>query len=627
MRRRFLLRLRPRPGSEAGMSILELVLAMTVMLGALLTIAHAGTAGLAVVASSRHRQASTALGGLALEKIRALPFDTMALGHDTGDLAAATTVGSSTFDPYIVKDGADYKFTLGDTDASNDERMPNANRTPDDEVPMVDPRVVEDGDTKVDGVQYRIATYISIYNNSGDSYRVTTVVSWPDPSVPDGRSEITTQSVLASPDGCLGTTTRPFAGPCRAFYYGVAGMSNAAIEITGATGQAFKDLDVASAHLTLPVHISTLQLEQTQSVSSRSTASGVRIADPAGSAIKTSGYQSVTSQASNDANLSAGTEDSASLVPPTGDAVAALKDTASPPARLRLVPGINDVGDTVTVTQATGPPSLGCKDESKKVLMTSSPCANSSANQVGSSTYPDARIEIKAGGVSDPWMLANVAPPGSDDNWATTYRDNADSSVTCSTATLASERCIRSVAKRKLGQVDFAGLSAEVTGPSGWNGYLVRLTGFTDTVTASAGSGEKTGPAGPSASVAGTISYWAGETTGYVSLTDLDDVNKAIDVQPVEVAAPAFGAGGKVKITADLRTGGVTYVNEGTCLDTPTPDPCIRKRGQATSSSPILGTIRYVVTNDAGTIVDFVMTIDLGTLTASATYEPPPSAV
>ena len=52
------------------MTILELVLAMTVMLGALLTIAHAGTAGLGVVTKSRQRQEAAGLASQTLERMR-----------------------------------------------------------------------------------------------------------------------------------------------------------------------------------------------------------------------------------------------------------------------------------------------------------------------------------------------------------------------------------------------------------------------------------------------------------------------------------------------------------------------------------------------------------------------------
>lgn len=597
------------------MSILELVLAMTVMLGALLTIAHAGTAGIAVVANSRQRQTASGLGSKAIETIRALPFDTLSAGHDTGDLNAATTVGSATFDSNIKKNGTLYYYTHGDSDPANDELMPNVDRTPDDKVPWVDPMVTEDAATKIDGVQYRVNSYVSLYKDpSTASFRVTTIVSWRDPGAVGGRSSLMSQSVAASPNGCLSTTTHPFAGPCRAFFYGVAGLSNAAIAITGADGSPVAGLTMSGAQVDLPTHLVTLQLEQTQSVSSRATASGARITNGS-TVVDESGYESSFTQASNDANLSVGSANSSTLGPSTGSA----RTISGPSGLVRVVPGIDDVGSTISTTEATGP--VVCKDEAAATLATSSPCANSLARQVGAGSYPNALVEMQVGGATGPWMLASVAPPGSDDNWSRSYRDNGVTPVQCSTTTAINERCIRSAAKRKLGNVNLAALPSGVTGPPGWNGALVHLSGFTDTVMASGGKGTPTGPSGPSATVAGTISYWNG--SGYSSMTSLSTPDVSIPVDPVEVDVPALGPGFKIKITSALRVGGVAYVDSG-C---PTPNPCSRTRAQAVSRSPILGQIRYTVTDASGTLADLYIQVDLGTLIASATYKGPPSAV
>ena len=82
----FLRRLRSRLRGEAGFTLIELMVAVSIMLVALLALAYTATIGFSDIALARQRQGASGLANQTMEQIRALPFDVLKKGLSNADL-------------------------------------------------------------------------------------------------------------------------------------------------------------------------------------------------------------------------------------------------------------------------------------------------------------------------------------------------------------------------------------------------------------------------------------------------------------------------------------------------------------------------------------------------------------
>jgi hypothetical protein len=198
---------------------------------------------------------------------------------------------------------------------------------------------------------------------------------------------------------------------------------------------------------------------------------------------------------------------------------------------------------------------------------------------------------------------------------------------------------MRATTVRTFGTVSLIALPSNVTPPSGWNGYLLSLTNYSDQASAAAGITT----AAPTASVQPTsgasqptILYWNG--TGYSSIVGaaLNSTGTIPLPATMQVGPQQFGTGGSRRwvcttITPSLRRGGASTSSVGSP----------RTSVKASMAAPIQGTIGYRVsiysTNPTscalptGTLlstpVDLTVSIDLGTAQAVAKYTPAPTGV
>ena len=207
---------------------------------------------------------------------------------------------------------------------------------------------------------------------------------------------------------------------------------------------------------------------------------------------------------------------------------------------------------------------------------------------------------------------------------AYTNRDIAPGASSCTQTT--GDGCLRAESRRSIGTASFVDLPANLYSlrpsdiPVGWNGYLVRLNSFSDSVTAESGVGS----AAPTATMTGspTISYWNG--AGYSSMALTPGAAAALPVAGVSINDPSFpGNPLTIDISADLSTGGTVLSDPdvGSC-----GSPCTRTTASAQSASPIVGDITYRVTYGAQTLADLNIHVDFGALIAQASYKAAPSA-
>jgi hypothetical protein len=260
-----------------------------------------------------------------------------------------------------------------------------------------------------------------------------------------------------------------------------------------------------------------------------------------------------------------------------------------------------DVGATTSTTTALSA-THPCADRTGATQNDSQPCGSTNARQAGSST---ASLQLSNGGTSTLATLGSVA--------------NASVAFTHRNVQTSGDGWIHSELYRYLGTLSVGGLPSGLSAgavPTGWNGYYVQVSGFSDSVSAEDGALT----AAPTANQAGTISYWNG--TGYTALSLAPGAPVNVPVAAVHITDPTSGTPPtlKVDITGSLTTGGTSKTDPANCGAS-----CTRTTASATSAGPLVGTISYTVTYAGSVIANLTIAIDFGSILSSGTYTAAPS--
>jgi hypothetical protein len=140
-----------------------------------------------------------------------------------------------------------------------------------------------------------------VSSTSDQGYFLTVLAEWTSANANNVPKNVAVRSRLYSPVGCSSssTATRPFAGPCQAFFYSDAGTAPSGITVTSATSGAplVSGTDVVRLEAKLPALSSRTQNEQIVSAQSVTSTSRLLL-KRAGDTI--SGGQSATSAADTD---------------------------------------------------------------------------------------------------------------------------------------------------------------------------------------------------------------------------------------------------------------------------------------------------------------------------------------
>jgi hypothetical protein len=212
-------------------------------------------------------------------------------------------------------------------------------------------------------------------------------------------------------------------------------------------------------------------------------------------------------------------------------------------------------------------------------------------------------------------VLASVGPPTVE---SSVWTDNDRTPGVGQCSGTSGDGCVQAGATRTLGQITLGTLPANLpvgSAPLFWQGYLVRINGFTDSVTAEVGVGTKA----PTISAAGTISYWNG--AGYSSLPIVAGGPVSISVAPVSILN--LGLGGLLRVdlsVSNLRTGGTTITDPAACGAS-----CTRTSASAVSGSPVTGDVIFAVSFAGVSLANVSIHVDLGTLTAKGEYKAAPA--
>jgi prepilin-type N-terminal cleavage/methylation domain-containing protein len=594
--RSFVSRLRLRLASEGGFTLIELMVAIGIILVALLAMAYVATIGFSDIALARQRQSANGLANEAIEQVRALPFDTLKAGLANNDVGADAniTVNTCGIPPPTL-------YCYGG------ERIPTGNN------PAVVPLVPHQRSITVGPTTYTVSTYVTYFNNDVNSsaFRITVLVDWTNPARGGVSTQVQTQTVAFSGEGCLSEATHPFAGPCQPFFYGNASAAEGRVEITGEVA----DIEFESASVLTPSESSNLQVEQISSTQGITKGSGATMKLPS-QAEQTQGSELETSGAENDPSAP-GLDYSTTPLLGTGGALQAADGNGR--NSITVANSASDVGSTTSTTSASivNPiypcPVTGLSENDYQ------PCGSSKARQVGGMV---ADLQLKKNTDLGTARLVDILAAPVE-----------GSSFTHRQLEAGADGLIHSVVTRSLGTVTLGALPSGLDPsavPVGWAGYFIRISGYSDSVTAQTG----TSTAIPVVTRSGTVSYWNG--VGYSSIAIVPGAAANIPVASVLILDDVGGKLLSVEIQGAVDFGCAVWLpgcpttggssTSETILSCNPACPNTRTQATAKSNSPFVGDIHYTIIYDGETLAHLTLHVDLGTITAQNTYQPAPSA-
>lgn len=568
---------------ERGFSLIEVMVAITVIFGALTALAYTATIGFDHIGYARERQQGTGLANQLMEEVRGLAYERIQQGLLTTDVAAdpraVTGCSGDAAGVYRYETCAGEKIVHSSGLSPASPLVPN-NGTISSGFPTP--------------YQYRV--YVTNDDPGVDPYRVTVVVSWASRRFSTTANEVQTQTLIFSPSGCVSTTTHPFQAPCQPFFFGQALVPRPTFTVSG-TVEALSAFDSAVFHG--PSVEANVQIEQVAQVQTSVQTSGVE-RTVSGTLTQAAGART-SRTADNDPSTATGEY---SVNTSVSGAAGSLSHGAGSNTLVVSNGGAGDAGSVASAVAASAtapcPPSATESD--------SQPCGHASGRQQNTASAVLTLGEVKDVNLGSTTLARMQAPGASSPSTAFSDRELGVGGA---------DGRLEQSANRVLGTVNIGGLPSVMTAPANWNGanawngYLVSLVGYQDSASAQAGT---SAPA-PSASRSGTIHYWNG--TGYTSVA----VGSAGTLNlSVSLAQVIDGE----NVTVSLS--GTTAPASNITSSTPSGGGSItRNEVRAEAGSPLVGSFTYTIAVNGETVVDLSVAVSLGNLLARGTYEPAPS--
>lgn len=587
---------------ERGFSLLESVIAITIIFGSLITLAMSASSGFRYVAIGREEQAANQIANQLMEEVRGLAFTKVSQGLQTSDLGT---------DPNIVTGCGGDASGVYRLESCSGERIVSTNfdcptRPTDCSVPLV-PNNGTIGEADGYPVDYTWRSYVTNNCTSAtggcaevDPYRVRIIVEWTGPGAgAAGLQRVTTESLFHSPRGCGSAQTHPFAAPCQPFFYGQALAPAGRMTVNGTVS----GVDFSSGVITTTGVDSTMQVEQVSSVAGSWTQTGTELTTSAG---VTLGGATTSRSTAADSDPS-GTTPGYSATPSGALGTASNQFASGNGSFVQVQNPANDTGQAISATQAGGADVCPPSPPAPPVETDLQPCGGAMALQAAGT----ARVVGHFHGFASDLGDANLVSIGIPTAHTTAFSDRIP--VTGVNGN------VRSTATRTFGTVRIGGLPDLVLAPVGWLGFFVQLSGYTDTIQATAG----TNAAAPTATIGGgTLSYWNG--TGYSSVSLSSTPTYALSGLQLDHTTLTLDGH-----TVQIRIEALTLEMESVPAVSSTPSgsgSIVRNEAKGTIGSPVLGDFTYEIWVDGAQVVDLTITPSLGTLNAKSTYQPPPSA-
>ena len=602
-RRMLARRLRSRLQGERGFTIVETVVAITVIFGSLTALAYTATIGFRYIAFGRDRIQATGYANKVMEGVRALPYAAITKGLDTAEYST---------DPNIELCGADYRLfncagekLVGQTFSggyTEDWIVPHTGTT-----------------TTDNNLELTWSTYVTNDDVAANPYSVTVQVSWEGGGAIASGAEnlVRVQSAFWSPSGCVSSTTHPFAAPCQPFFYGQALVppSTITIESGGAFG-AFHEsvVDFEEGTIALPGAEASLQQEQVADLDARSTTSYVDVFDLSGR--DKDGFAETVWAADSDPSSDTTASGGGAAAVSAGGYLERLQPDPAGEIGAKMT---SPAGDTATAglsTEATLADLYACPPSG--TAETDGLACSAVETQFAGMMTVVAPLSHVAGALG-PATIVKVGPAPSASK-TTVERDVS--------STTDEDGLVESQATRSLGTIYIGGFpTAGMTPPLGmsasdsvFNNYCLRIQGYQDTVRAIAGESTATAP---SATInAGTLSYFSAGAGAYVNVS----VTNAATLSALTFTCTDSEVVGGSNVEWEVSVVAAGDIVPGSTSTSSTNDPSdaeIRWETEA-RATPIALTVHYRLTVDAVDEVDLTMTVDLGEVVAQSSYEPPP---
>jgi type II secretory pathway pseudopilin PulG len=563
---------------ESGVSLIELMVAMSVLMVALLVLARTATVAFTDVALARQRQTAAQLANRLVEEVRGLPYDTVVNGHADDDLA-----GDS--DPRTVNcGGTDWYYLACPADDPDAEEIVHTPGVMDDGpvVPLA-PHQGEVGPPDFPST-YSWGVYLTEAGDapSAGAIRVTVRVSWTATVRRGLRNFVEARTLIYSPEGCVESSTHPFSAPCQPYFYGNGSLGSGGVRTTGTVeGVVFDALDID-----LPVQSSNAQMEQITNVEGSLNL-------PLASVI-VDGVENTTTPVS----ASSAADDD-----PSTTATEYGSSTAGPQSPQGL--SVSGGGHGLSVSIAGG--MLGSSAATTAANTTNTcntqldelPCGYGSSLQSGTISQ-----SLSLGSDGGTAVLMQIGEAGAQ---GTSYVQRVSPGGALG--------LVRETVQWVLPEIRLGGLPGGLNNtPAGWEGYLVALTGFSASATAEAGEGT----VAPTVTLAGTVRYWNG--SGYTNQSVA-----AVSSTGAEINLPAFdfsagtGEGNTIRVQ---MSGTITIQRTDLSEELDGSD---RLEARAIVGTPLIADLNYQVSRNGNPVADLLVEFDAGTARAATLYQPAPS--
>lgn len=633
-RRQLHRRLRARlDGDQRGFTLIETVIAITIMFGALVSLGFVVTSSFAYQRVSRIRQTATGLANQTMEEIRGLAYDKIKAGMLSTDLNPST-------DSNLKSCSGVYRFyacnaTTGSVPGTAEPIVSSPGLSP--TAPIVPHLSTTSTNTSpvIDGVLYHWATYITRCIDASNMcegaattsttapYRVTVHVSW-DVGVGPA-SYVRIQSFIWSPQGCRGTDTHPYATPCQPFFYGQATIPQGLITIASTPGSVgLNDTEFDSAVLSLPGVTSSV--EQEQVVQSTAEFRRTSIALTTDGVTTTSGGTVASAVADSDPGTATGSYQQRKCgvsgltcegVPPTAAPSSSAVDLLTV-STSGLASAESDAATNASSSSICPPSNVSVAPEADQLA-----CAASSLVPAGATTAA-VTLGSTSPAVSAFNLLTVAAPvtvnPAPLQVFANRVTNPASTTV-CSPAT-KTDGCLSLSASRTLGTISIGELPSLVASPPGWTGQFVQIVGYSDSAEVAVGTNALLASTSPTPAPGGQLVYYDGATYQPVNLSAASLATLAV------TQSVTGGPTNNVRVTMTLTGTQASSALSSTTSDPTTPTTMTQ--ASATVTAPVF-TVRYMIEILTGagagsfaTVLDLTTTVDLGALDVDASYAAKP---
>ncbi|HEX5937612.1 MAG TPA: hypothetical protein VFZ75_08000 [Actinomycetota bacterium] len=585
-------RARARLDGERGFTILETVIALMVVFASLTALAYTASIGFRYVGYGRDRIQATGIANRVMEDIRGLAYTKITNGIPDSEL---------TGDSRIVACSGVYRF-----ESCSGEEIVSSTFDGSYTAAWLVPHSAS---MTVGNLDVTYSTYVTNDDPTSTPYRVTVIVEWASGAIAAApNNSVRVQSLFWSPDGCVNSTTHPFAAPCQPFFYGQLDAPQPRFDVTGQIHDFAVDFD--SLAMTLPGVAVTAQEEQTTDLHVTTTLSGISFVDSSG----TEDTGNVRAKADSDSQVdtTAPPADGGTSTALAAQTLSRLNGDCCGEIGLRATVAAGDLEGRSTSVDASGADTVQCPTTGTRETDLL-PCSGAHVRQVGTMTVevPHSHVTSLVGSAN---LLRIVAPA-----------TNTTTTIDRDAAGATDDGVIDARTTRTLGTVQLGGFPASgMLPPTGMSttqtsdtNYCVRLVGYQDSVHVVAGESTSTDPTATVS--AGTFHYYNGLSYSSKNATD-----STLDTLTVTCSKTQVVGLSTVTWRVTVAAGGVSHATTST---TETVDPSnadIRWDVQATVQ-PIEIRVRYEFIVDGLTEINLVGTFDPGQLLARGIYEPPPA--